>query len=222
MQLSDKKDFIAILRNAKTLLAWEKDKDFEEVAELMFQVLQKYDIDDIRNAILACIENGKFFPKVCDIKNEIEGTAIERATQAWRVFLATLDRLGYYDSVRFPDPAYHYAIEAMGGWMYLTESMTDKNMPFKQKDFEKAYILGEKIASWQYEPGKTRVLPYMRGFYEIDNRGKANGILPPIKDALTGRSVSDNMLQLGDGGSGGNLAMLAESLAKGMNAKNDK
>lgn len=98
-----------------------------------------------------------------------------------------------YESVRFPTPAYHFAIRELGGWerlVAMVNEMTDKELEFFGQKFAKLYSMGERCASWKAAPGREAVPPYFPGSFERENRtrGFLDHIPAPV-DALTGRKL---------------------------------
>lgn len=162
---------------------------------LYFDLLAEYPLEQVQAATAAHLKGpeGKFFPTPAHLIQHIEGTSAERANYAWRVFLKALDKYGGYDSVRFPDAAYHYAITLLGGWIRVSAEfaeMTEREVNFRRAEFVSLYQRGERVASFDALPGKERVAPYLCGIFERDN--KAGGYLefvPPVVEIASGRKV---------------------------------
>jgi hypothetical protein len=147
----------------------------EAAISLMFSVLSDYGMADVRAAVGKHVKGSPYPVKPADIVSLIDGAPDERSLLAWETFLRAAERYGCYDSVRFPDPAYHYAIQHMGGWERLSEElhrMTDKEIQFRSRDWRRLYEAGLRIAAWGGERGKERVPEYLWGFFERDNREK--------------------------------------------------
>lgn len=169
----------------------------ENAIKLMFHLLAEYELTDIAKAITEVAKTRKFTTPIqpADIIEQMEGSAAERSAVGWRVFLRAVERMGYYDSVRFPHPAYHYVVEQLGGWQKVSEeymSLTDKELQFREKQWRQLFELGMRIATWE----NTRA--YLPGFYEIDNgsRGFAE-YMPPILDTSTGQHLERQALSAG-------------------------
>lgn len=140
----------------------------------MFAVLQRYPIEAVEAAIQKHMEESPYMPKPCDIIRNIEGTAEERALIAWGYVLMAIARYGHYQSVKFDDPAIHYAIDNMGGWHLICQALNEE-LPFMKKDFVKHYIRGERVASWD------NVTEHFVGEYELHNaRGGHNDAIPEL------------------------------------------
>lgn len=190
------KAFCLLIQGADEALA---AKPRSELAlGMMFRILQRYDFKVVQEAVEEHMRQGDFVVKPADIIRYIDGTAADRAALAWRMVVRAMQRLGHYDSVRFPLPAYHYAIEQMGGWQGLCQRLTDEELHFREKDFARFFEIGERVASWDHEPGKVHVLPYLVGFYEADNRARGYA-LPAVKDAETGLPLPEMRPALGSG-----------------------
>ena len=173
---------------------------------LFFDLMSEFTLEQVQGALAAHFKGpeGKFFPTPSHLIQQIDGTAAERANYARRVFLKALDKHGYYDSVRFPDPAYHYAITLLGGWVRVSSEfsdMTDREINFRRAEFLSLFQRGERVATFGREPGKEQVAPYLLGAYERDNT--ANGYtdhIPPVVEIATGRKVRQaELVALGNG-----------------------
>jgi hypothetical protein len=137
--------------------------------QLMFAALSGVSLPDVIKACGAHIKTSRFFPRAADILQQIEGTVEDRARNAFLKLVASVERYGRYDSVRFGDPRTHYALERMGGWIPLCEKLTSENMPFIEKDFVRWYADAERIGVTWETPGIRRHFP---GFFELDNTAK--------------------------------------------------
>lgn len=203
------------------------DRDFPAFAELMravadathttppnkpglmlaFRVLGEYSLEQVQSAVYAHLGSteGRFFPTPSHIIQQIEGTQAERAEYAWRLFLKALDKYGYYDSVRFPEPAYHYAIEMLGGWPKVSadfSQLSDRETNFRRAEFVSLYQRGERVAAFEPTDGKETVSYYLCGFFENDNRAKGHlDAIPPVVDVMTGGKIAQHELRaLASGG----------------------
>lgn len=187
--------FVLLMGQAAEITAGGKPMS-KGAAQLMYSLLRgDLTHEQVVTGIKAHINStgGRFMPTPADIRRHTNGTDEERGQLAWRFFKAKLERYGFYDSVRFPHPAYHYAVEQLGGWRRIGEewhSLTDKEIEFRGKDFIKLYLIGERVASWYAEHGKVRVRPYLAGFHEIDSAAKDfTKAIPEIIDVTTGNKV---------------------------------
>ena len=171
MDKGDWKEFCAVVQAADEVTAGKPRS--ERALRLMFVVLERYGIDEIRRAVSGHVRRNKFAVTPADIVQALSGSLEERSAVAWRTFVNALDRHGYYDSVRFPDPAYHYAVMQLGGWERVSRDfgeLSEKELHFRAAEWRKLYEIGMRVAAWRETPGKTAVPERLTGFYERDNR----------------------------------------------------
>ena len=164
---------------------------------LMFALLSKYSIQDIQRAVQIHLQSadGKFCPTPAHIINILEGEPEDRAEVAWQEFRRAVEKYGPYESVRFPKPAFHYAIKMLGGWLRINKDlsdMTEKEIKFYGKDFKRLYAVGEKRATWENVP------LYFPGEFERNNRliNSFKRFAPWIYMVDTGVQVSPSKLLL--------------------------
>ena len=169
MTEADYQAFAEFMERAAEITTVPNGKDIGRVTIALFEELLPYPLERVREALSDHCRSERFFPTLADIVTRIEGRAEDRAAAAWAMVLKAMGRFGYYDSVRFPDAAIHYAVAQMGGWQYLSENTTAENATFRGKDFARFYALGERIAAWVDTPGKVRVAPYLVGRHEAEN-----------------------------------------------------
>lgn len=173
----------------------------EAALSLMFAVLKQHAFADISRAVSEHIRSCKFQVQPADITRYIEGSVEEKSAIAWRYFLRSLDQYGPYTSVRFPDPAYHFVIEALGGWIQVGESwhlLSEKEIEFRGREWRKLYEVGLRKASWEAIPGKTQVPKYFPGIHEKNNiQGEYLEFIPPVIEATTGELLERDTLALG-------------------------
>jgi hypothetical protein len=109
------------------------------MAKIIWRMLQPYPDDLCIKAIEQVIINGRFFESLLpDLKNQLEGSQSDNATQAWALVDDAMRRVGNYTSINFGDPKIHQCIEMMGGWEYLG-TLTEDEWKWKRKEFEAAY-----------------------------------------------------------------------------------
>jgi hypothetical protein len=207
-------DFEKIMNRAALLTFQQRGKDWRALITAMFEELGDFSLDSVRDAVAGHVRAEKFFPALADIVRRIEGGSETRAALAWAVVARAVTKLGRTASVRFPSPAYHYAIEQMGGWQKLCASLRDEDLPFRGREFARFFEAGERVASWGNEPGKVRVPPYLMGWHEINNR-RCGQELPDIVDAQTGSPINGFRAALPESDRGSEVVM---RLMKGMRA----
>lgn len=91
---------------------------------------------------------------------------------AWASLVATIERHGHYDTVVFEDRTLSACVEALGGWMAVSEwPLGDgQEMRFLQRDFERLY---RSLAN----SGRTGPEKHI-GAYEAHNAGRFQSYVP--------------------------------------------
>jgi hypothetical protein len=115
-----------------------------------FAILQGYPLESVKAAVQQHLRESPFMPKPADIVKYIEGTVEDRANIMWGHVVKAIRKYGHYESIRFDDPAIHYAIDRMGGWQKLC-GILEEELPFREKDFIAHYRRGMK-ATWEDVP----------------------------------------------------------------------
>lgn len=167
MTREDYKEFCNFMGAAAEAVGKQSPSD--AALMLSFEALKKYDIEQIHGALTAHLTGpeGRFLPTPSHIVEQIEGKPEDIAAVAWSLVARVLNNGGSYKSVRFPYPAYHYAIEQLGGWIELGDKFDDCNTReamFLAKEFKQFYLLaGRAGANWD------TVLPYLPGIYEEED-----------------------------------------------------
>ena len=196
----DYAEFEGAMSKAALVTFMQKNKDWDALIDAMFDGLEDYSLEEVKAAISAHCKSEKFFPTLADVVRHIDGSKEDLSAVAWRTFLKAIERWGYYDSVRFPDPAYHYAIEQLGGWVKLSEdyhALTDRDIEFRRKEWVKLYEIGLRVASWSHELGKVSVPSIMHGFHERNNNSLGRlDMLPSIISVATGDAITREALGL--------------------------
>lgn len=193
-------EFAALMGQAAEITAGGKPMS-KGAAQMMYnQLRQDLSHEQVKTGIMAHLNStgGRFMPTIADIRKHVGGTEEERGLLAWQLFKKAFERWGFYDSVRFPHPAFHYAIEQLGGWVRIGKEwhdLTEKEMEFRGKDFIRLYMIGERVASWSNVNGRVRVNPYLAGFYEADNASKGfTQEIPPVVNVTNGERIDIKQL----------------------------
>lgn len=192
MTTEDFKTFQGIMHQAADLTVMPNGKDIERTIIALFEGLKQYGLGDVSRAVSEHCRSERFFPMLADIVRRIEGSAEDRAASAWALVLKAIERFGHSDSVRFPLPAIHYAVQQMGGWRHLCRTLTNDDLPFRAKDFERYYLIGENIASWTDAEGKTRVPSYLQGEHERNNISAGYDVPRRVWSVADGRQLSES------------------------------
>lgn len=163
---------------------------------MMFDCLAQYSFKQVSQAVGQHFKtkDGKFFPTISHLVLLIEGDPDEKAEVAWRYFIESFKKWSAYDSVRYPNPVYHFVIQGLGGWKKVNEdfsNMGERDINFYGKDFRKLYTIGMRSATWDNVP------PYFQGSFETQN--KLNGYLdavPPVYEVASGKERDRETLML--------------------------
>lgn len=131
--------------------------------DVYLEAFQAYDDRDIVNACTYVVKTLKFFPRVADFVEIIEGDPESKSAVAWRTLIKAIEDHGGYYSVRFDDGAIMAAVEAMGGWIQLC-GLTYTDLKFRQKEFDSLYR--------QFLRRRDSYPDKLVGFFEADNRSK--------------------------------------------------
>jgi hypothetical protein len=165
-----------------------KEPFTKEMLRLFFVLWKDFSLAQVEQALHEHMKASPFMPKPCDIITRIKGTTADRAALAWRMVVNAIGRIGRGHSVAFPSPAYIYALNQLGGWQKLCASLTEDEVKWRGKDFERFFEIGERVATWEYEDGKVRVPRYCVGAFEASNRAQGYA-LPHVIDAATGKPI---------------------------------
>jgi hypothetical protein len=148
MKASDAKRFAGILYATFEVYGQQPSK---MAVDIWWNALSEYTIEQVEGALAAHIrdaDSGQFKPKPADVIRKIDGSREDKAAMAARAWARVMDHMNTTDSAIFDDPAIHYAIQTTFGTWVKAGLMTEKEAPFKQRDFIQAYTA--------YKPG----LPY--------------------------------------------------------------
>lgn len=188
----DKTEFAACLKVAADL--YGRPPLSGDALKMFFLLLQKFSLEQVKTALQEHMASSPYMPKPCDVSRRIDGQPEDRAAVAWALVLRAVSRFGHDTSVRFPSPAFHYAVGQMGGWAKLCMRLTDAELPFRAKDFARFFEIGERCATWDGANGTVKVPAYLAGTCDLSNR--ANGYALPAKvyDAETGDALDHRAL----------------------------
>lgn len=133
---------------------------FDLLSDLPFAAVA----EGVRRHMMACTgESGRFAPKPADIRLALFGTPEQKACSAWPKVLKAIKKLRSDTSVRFADdPAFHYAIEACGGWTQLCRMTPEESEPLFRRYYANA--VRENIG-WNSVPDHLAGQDEIRGSY---------------------------------------------------------
>lgn len=209
----DKAEFAACLKVAADL--YGRPPLSGEALKMFFLLLQKFSIGQVKAALQEHMAASPYMPKPCDVLRRIEGQPQDRAAVAWALVLRAISRFGHDTSVRFPSPAFHYAVGQMGGWAKLCMRLTEAELPFRAKDFARFFEIGERCATWDGANGTVKVPAYLAGTCELSNRANGHRLSPKVYDAETGETLESRALLPPRGEVVPIMAALAERMRAG-------
>ena len=181
----DKPEFAACLKVAADL--YGRPPLSTEALKMFFLLLQKFSLEQVKSALQEHMAASPYMPKPCDVLRRIEWQPEDRAATAWALVLRAVSRVGHDTSVRFPSPAFHYAVEQMGGWARLCMRLTEAELPFRGRDFARFFEIGERCASWDGANGTVKVPAYLAGTCELSNRANGHDLPARVYDAESGK-----------------------------------
>lgn len=140
-----------------------QEKMSKGASKIYWDMLKNYDNKIIKESIIKCIRELKYFPKISEIIKTIEGNPADEAELAWLEFREKLDDQGSYISVSFSKyPAIGAVIEALGGWIRVSDTKIDDEKWVK-KEFILLYNIMKRRGNY---PDK------LIGRYELDNSNR--------------------------------------------------
>lgn len=216
---ADWKKFVALINAADENIDSNYKPRSETALAMAFEVLKQYPLTSVARAVYKLMAESPYKIKPADIVREICGTSEDRSAIAWQTFKKAIGRHGSFDSVIFPDAAYHYAIIKMGGWEQLAkeyEQLSDKELAFKEKTWRQIYETGLNVASFEpLEDGKVGVPRYLMGECERNNRSLRYEIndITPLYDVESGRRIVGDEMRAITARPGRRAEALADGIA---------
>lgn len=164
-----------------------RSKPTKDAVTMTFDLLSRFDFEQVRRAYNAHLSgpDGRFWPTPSHIIEQIDGKPQDRAAVAWAMVEREMNAAHGYESVRFPQPAYHYAIDQMGGWISLTDKYDGasvREVQFLFQKFAQFYGIAERLGiGWEDVP------EYLVGVYEKEKSGRPAG--KKVRLAETGEFI---------------------------------
>ena len=156
----DKKLFLKSLNSLESAFS---EKVSEDRAKIYWDILKGYSDLEIKRAIIGSLRKLKFFPKISEIIEMIEGNIEDEAEIAWLILKEKIERYDGYISVSFPEnPVIGSVVEALGGWIKICDT-TIKEEKWVKKEFIKLYPIMKK---------KNNHPEQLSGIFEIENSQK--------------------------------------------------
>src|SRR6185503_18911782 len=104
-------------------------------------------IEAVEGAIIRTLQESKFFPRPAEIREFAYGSVVDKAENAWTLFLDCLRVVGHYNSLWVEDGFFSYALDStFGGWLPATMQMhelSDEMIASKRKQFVSAYRIAQ-------------------------------------------------------------------------------
>ena len=145
------------------LEAGYSEKLSKDTSKIYWDMLNKYDDKIVKEATIKCIRELKYFPKISEIIETIEGSPADEAELAWISLLDKIEIKGHYQSVTFPEyPAIGAVVEVIGDWIKVC-NMTFDEEKWVKKEFIKLYPIMKRRGGY---PDK------LIGQYELNNSNK--------------------------------------------------
>jgi len=179
---------------------------------LYFDAMMDLSLDAVTAATKRYILNGKFFPKIAEIRELCAGSTEDQVQNAWNLLNKAYRKAGEMDSVCFQDPAMAYALtKTFTTWTNCANelyTLSPEMLAFKKKEFGKNYKL------YAIEQPDSQPL-YFPGKAESSNRQSAGKWMIKIDSFkqpvhLVGPADVDTVNLNFDGGTG----LLTEASAK--------
>ena len=156
----DKKLFLKSLNSLESAFG---EKLSEDRTKIYWDMLRGYSDIEIKKAVVKSIRELKFFPKISEIIEMIEGKIEDEAEIAWLLLKEKIERYGGYMSVSFSEnPVIGSVIEALGGWIKISDTKIEEEKWVK-KEFIKLYPIMKKKSSHPKQ---------LSGIFEIENNQK--------------------------------------------------
>jgi len=190
MKNSEKRRFGKMLLSLGEL--WEKKIEASTIA-LYFDILKKYDIEDVENAGHAIMQNETYFPRPEAFRRYIEQDAETSAISAWTRILDTISAGGPYTTTSMEDQAAGAAIRAIGGWDRLLK-MNNFEQQAIQRNFERVYVGIRKSGRYPALPAAQNATKSLAAGSTGDELPE--GIPTPAKPKIT--ELRDRMAGLVD------------------------
>jgi hypothetical protein len=100
----------------------------DELLSIYEEYLQDIESEELKYAINGIITNGKFFPKISEIREEVIKNRfikenIPSAADAWSEVQRQIHDKGYYQLPIWTHPIVEEVMETIGGWSYLTSAL---------------------------------------------------------------------------------------------------
>lgn len=153
------------LKSMNILESAFKEKMSKNAINIYWLRMKDYNDKEFKEAIIRCVDELKYFPRVANIRDILDGTNEDETELAWDYLIKIMEEKGYYQSVSFPKyPAIGAVIENIAGdWCKFIEMLTDDEEKWIRKLFIKIYPIMKRRSNY---PEK------LLGKFEIENSNK--------------------------------------------------
>lgn len=174
MQQLDFKAFAETINGVAEHYRQPKPTDFS--MRMWWESLRAFELEAVQKAFIAHInlatKDARFFPSVGGIKELLQGSVSDNASQAWTKVSKTVQQIGTGSSVVFDDHLIHAVIDDMGGWIGLGGKEVDE-WPFVAREFEQRYRALAQRERVDYPPK-------LIGYFEAQNGQQGHETDPPV------------------------------------------
>jgi len=163
----------------------------DEVRDVYRVAIGELSDDSFKSAVATLVRNfvptsQVPFPLPAHFLAAVGASGAQAVMQAMALLKTVIQRNGYYDSVSFSDKAMHRTIQAMGGWIAVS-NWTDRDWQLNEGRFIEYY----KASRGAGNDGPE----YLPGFFEIDNRTRGHiEHVPPVKVYDSQRYAATNQI----------------------------
>lgn len=172
MEPKDRKSFVIAMQALCAAFGRRAD---EPLLEAYWLGLRQLPLPDVQRAIAQAIAESEHMPRPAHLRKMLGHLSPEmRAVRAWGAVLQAIESVGAYSSVDLGDPAAHAAIRQLGGWPRLCR-LTDRELGFAARDFERAYQA--HCAS----PGGAQTVGHLPGVHERTNALSGHPAAPAVR-----------------------------------------
>ena len=159
---------------------------------IYWERLKRYNDEEFKKVVIRCVDDLNYFPKIAELKDMLSGSKGDEAELAYLEFRKKLDDEGSYMSVSFPKyPAISATIEALGGWIRISDTLMDDEKWLKI-EFKKLYPIMKRQGSYPEE---------LTGRFELENSNKGyteKSMLDTHGRLLDGTKVERKKLNKGE------------------------
>jgi hypothetical protein len=146
--------------------------------EVYFSALRDLDVAVLRQAATVHVQTQRFFPRVVELREAIEGRVDDRADLAWVGLLQLVRQVGFWGEPTWMDPVMRRAaLELYGGWQALCERLPGSGPELlgAAKIFKATYVAYARRETREQLPALTRE--------------EARGRLVSLRDELAARGL---------------------------------